>query len=209
MARYTGPVCRLCRREGLKLYLKGERCYTPRCGIERRSYGPGQHGQSRKKVSQYGIQLREKQKLRRIYGIVEAQFKNYFLEAERQPGVTIEEFIKLLERRLDNVIYRLGFATSRKQARQLINHGHFLVNGRKVDIPSFIVKPGDAIGLKERSRENPFIKQSLEIASKRTLPSWLELDIEGMKGKVVAIPSREEIETPQLREQLIVEYYSK
>lgn len=209
MARYTGPVCRLCRREGMKLYLKGERCYTPKCGIERRSYAPGQHGQSRKKVSQYGIQLREKQKLRRIYGIVEAQFKNYFLEAERQPGVTIEEFIKLLERRLDNTIYRLGFAASRKQARQLINHGHFLVNGRKVDIPSFIVKPGDAIELKERSKENPFIKQSLELASKRTTPAWLELDAEGMKGKVLAIPSKEEIDTPQLREQLIVEYYSK
>lgn len=210
MARYTEAVCRLCRREGVKLYLKGERCFTPKCGIERRSYAPGQHGQTqtRRKTSQYGLQLREKQKLRRMYGVSEQQFRRYFTQAEGLKGVTGDNFIKLLERRLDNVVFRLGFAASRSQSRQLVGHGHFLVNGRKLDVPSYVVRPGDTVALKEGSRPMAAVQASLESAKHRTMPSWLELDAETFTGQVKAVPSREDIDT-QINEQLIVEFYSK
>jgi small subunit ribosomal protein S4 len=178
LAKYTGSVCRLCRRESLKLYLKGDRCFTPKCAIERRAYPPGQHGQGRKKVSEYGLQLREKQKARRIYGILENQFRRYFEKAERQPGVTGENLLRLLERRLDNVIYRLGLGSSRSEARQLVRHGHFMVNGRKVNIPSYLIRVGDVITVREKSKESPRIKELLERAGDRTPPAWLELDAE-------------------------------
>lgn len=208
MARYTGPACKLCRREGLKLYLKGDRCYTGKCAIDRRSYAPGQHGQVRKKSSEYGIQLREKQKARRIYGILEKQFRNYFKEANRQPGVTGENLLRLLERRLDNVVYRLGLATSRNEARQLVTHGHFKVNGRKVNIPSYLVKVGDEITIREKSTKSPRIKELLERAAEKTVPEWLEFDAEQAKGRVLALPSREQLDVP-IEEHLIVELYSR
>ncbi len=208
MARYTGPACKLCRREGLKLYLKGDRCYTGKCAIDRRSYAPGQHGQVRKKTSEYGIQLREKQKARRIYGILEKQFRNYFKEANRQPGVTGENLLRLLERRLDNVVYRLGLATSRNEARQLVTHGHFKVNGRKVNIPSYLVKVGDEITIREKSTKSPRIKELLERAAEKTVPEWLEFDAEQAKGRVLALPSREQLDVP-IEEHLIVELYSR
>lgn len=208
MARYTGAQCKRCRREGLKLYLKGDRCYTGKCAIDRRSYAPGQHGQGRKKVSEYGIQLREKQKARRVYGILEKQFRNYFKEAARQPGVTGVNLLRLLERRLDNVVYRLGLAASRVEARQLVNHGHFEVNGRKVNIPSFLTRVGDEIAVRSRSKESPRVKELIERAGEKTPVAWLEYDAEQAKGRVVALPSREQIDVP-VEEHLIVELYSR
>ena len=208
MARYTGPVCRLCRREGVKLYLKGDRCYSDKCAIDRKGYAPGQHGQGRKKVSEYGLQLREKQKARRMYGILETQFRNYFAKADRQQGITGDNLVRLLERRLDNVVYRLGFGASRAESRQLVRHGHFTVNGRKVNIPSFQVKVGDVIVIKEGSRDVPRIKELVELAARKTPPAWLELDIDQFAGKVVTIPSRDQIDAP-LEEHLIVELYSR
>jgi small subunit ribosomal protein S4 len=208
LARYTGSVCRLCRREGLKLYLKGDRCFTPKCGIERRAYAPGQHGQGRKKVSEYGLQLREKQKARRIYGILENQFRRYFEKAERQAGITGENLLRLLERRLDNVVYRLGMGASRNEARQLVRHGHFMVNGRKVNIPSYLIKVGDVITVREKSKESPRIKELLERAGDRTPPSWLELEAEQARATVVDLPTREQIDAT-VQEHLIVELYSR
>ncbi|MCD6320158.1 MAG: 30S ribosomal protein S4 [Candidatus Desulfofervidaceae bacterium] len=208
MARYRGAVCRLCRREGAKLFLKGERCFTDKCALERRPYPPGQHGQMRTKKTEYGLLLREKQKLKRIYGVLEKQFRRYFAEAERRKGVTGETLLVLLERRLDNVIYRMGFANSRNQARQLVRHGHVMVNGRKVDIPSYQVKVGDVIKIREKSREIPLIKEALEGRARRGVPSWLEVDAERLEGKIKAMPTREEIAIP-VQEQLIVEFYSK
>ena len=208
MARYRGPVCRLCRREGVKLFLKGDRCYTDKCAMERRPYPPGQHGQMRRKKTEYALLLREKQKLKRIYGVLEKQFRRYFEEAERQKGVTGENLLILLERRLDNVVYRMGFANSRNQARQLVRHGHVLVNGKKVDIPSYLVDVGDEIAIREKSREIPFIKEAMESVSRRGIPSWLEVDSDNFKGRVKALPTREEIAIP-VQEQLIVEFYSK
>ncbi|MGI6492790.1 MAG: 30S ribosomal protein S4 [Pelotomaculum sp.] len=208
MARYKDPVCRICRREGLKLYLKGDRCYTPRCSVEKRAYAPGQHGQSRKKVSEYGLQLREKQKARRMYGLLEGQFRRYFDKAERQPGVTGENLLKLLERRLDNVVYRLGLGSSRNEARQLVRHGHFTVNGRKVNIPSFLVKVGDVVAVRAKSKESPRIKELMERAAEQTVPAWLEYDAEPAIARVVSLPVREQIDAP-VQEHLIVELYSR
>ncbi|HHU87717.1 MAG: 30S ribosomal protein S4 [Pelotomaculaceae bacterium] len=208
MARYKDSVCRLCRREGLKLYLKGDRCYTPRCAVERRAYAPGEHGQGRKKVSEYGLQLREKQKTRRMYGILEGQFRRYFDKAERQPGVTGENLLRLLERRLDNVIYRLGLGSSRNEARQLVRHGHFTVNGRKVNIPSYLLRAGDVITVRNKSKESQRVKELLERAADRTPPAWLEYDADQATGRVVALPAREQIDAP-VQEHLIVELYSR
>jgi small subunit ribosomal protein S4 len=209
MARYRGPVCRLCRREGMKLFLKGERCYKEKCAIERRNAPPGQHGMGRRrKVRAYGLQLREKQKLRRIYGLLEAQFRGTFDEANRRKGVTGETLLQLLETRLDNVVYSLGFATSRTQARQLVRHGHIEVNGRRVNIPSFRVKPAMEIGVRESSLKNPLITEAVEFAQGRGIPAWLELDASALKGKVVESPTREDIRFP-IQEQLIVELYSR
>lgn len=208
MARYTEAACRLCRREGEKLYLKGERCYTNKCSVSRRSYAPGQHGQDRKKISEYGLQLREKQKLRRIYGILEKQFSGYFSLAESKKGITGENLLQILESRLDNVVYRLGFAVSRKEARQLVRHGHFLVNGKKVNIPSFLVKAGDVISIKEGSLDSPKLKEILEGAASHTIPEWLELDVNSHSGKVKTLPIREQIDIP-IQEHLIVELYSR
>ncbi|MBM7853853.1 small subunit ribosomal protein S4 [Desulfohalotomaculum tongense] len=208
MARYTGAQCKLCRREGVKLYLKGDRCYTGKCAIDRRSYAPGQHGQSRRKVSEYGLQLRAKQRARRLYGVLEKQFRNYFKEAARQPGVTGTNLLRLLERRLDNVIYRLGLGASRNEARQLVLHGHFEVNGRRVNIPSYLVKVGDEITVKDKSKNSPRIKELMERAGEKTPPAWLEYDAEQAKGRVVALPTREQIDVP-IEEHLIVELYSR
>lgn len=208
MARYTEALCRICRREGEKLFLKGERCYTEKCAVERRKYPPGQHGQSRVKLSDYGIQLREKQKTKKNYGLVERQFRNYFHEAERQKGATGEVLLQLLERRLDNVVFRMGFAANRREARQLIAHGHFLVNGRAINIPSYLVKAGDIIEVKEISREIPSISDNLSKIEHRGLPNWIEVDSLNFKGKVLHIPSGEEMQLP-VQEQLIVELYSK
>lgn len=209
MARYTGPVCRLCRREGEKLFLKGEKCYTEKCPVDRRSYPPGQHGQGRRqRPSDYGLHLREKQKLRRIYGVLERQFERYYEEAARRKGVTGETLLILLESRLDNVIYRLGFAPSRAAARQLVMHGHFTVNGRKVDIPSAQVKVGDVIAVKESSRDVAMIKESVQAAQSRGIAPWLELDAEGLKGTVKALPTRDQIDV-RVQEHLIVEHYSR
>lgn len=208
MARYNEAVCRLCRREGEKLYLKGERCYTQKCSVGRRSYAPGQHGQDRKKISEYGLQLREKQKLRRIYGVLERQFSRYFSIAERKQGITGQNLLQILETRLDNVVYRLGFGASRKEARQLVLHGHFRVNGKKVDIPSFLLKVGDVVSVKEGSLDSTKIKANLESAAGRTIPEWLELDLNNHRGIVKAIPTREQIDVP-VQEHLIVELYSR
>ena len=208
MARYTQSVCRLCRRENLKLFLKGERCYTEKCAVDRRSYAPGQHGQSRKKVSDYGAQLREKQKVRRIYGLLENQFRITFKKADRQKGITGENLLALLERRLDNIVYRLGFANSRNEARQLVLHGHFMVKQTKVNIPSYLVKPGDVIELREKSKKVVRILEALEGVARRGVPQWLELDKDQMKGQVKALPNREDITIP-IQEKLIVELYSK
>ena len=208
MARYTGPVCRLCRREGAKLYLKGDRCYRDKSSFTKRSYAPGQHGQARKKVSEYGLQLREKQRARRVYGVLEGQFRTYFDKADRQKGITGENLLVLLERRLDNVVYRLGFAASRTQARQLVRHRHFTVNGKRVDIPSYQIKPGDVIQVKETSKQSPLIKEIAEAVTTKTTPAWLEVQAEEMIGKIVRYPNRDEIDTP-IQEHLIVELYSR
>lgn len=208
MARYIESGCRLCRRENLKLYLKGDRCYSDKCAFERRSYPPGQHGQGRSKFSSYGVQLREKQKVKRMYGLVEKQFRNFFAKAERQKGITGTNLLILLERRLDNMVYRLGFANSRNEARQLVQHNHFNVNGRKVSIPSYLVKIGDVIELREKSRKSAKINDSLEGVARRGIPSWLELDKEHYRGRISALPSREDLTMP-IKEQLIVELYSK
>lgn len=209
MARYTGAVCRQCRREKLKLFLKGDRCYSDKCSFERRSYAPGQHGQARmRKVSDYALQLREKQKVRRIYGMLEGQFRRYFFEAERMRGVTGENLLLLLESRLDNVVYRLGFAGSRNQARHLVRHNHFLLNGHKVNVPSLQVKVGDVITVREKSREVEVIKESLAAMARRGVPSWLELNQESFAGTIKTAPDRQELTMP-IQEQLIVELYSK
>ncbi len=208
MARYTGSVCRLCRREGEKLYLKGARCYSDKCAFDRRPYAPGEKGQSRTKVSEYGLQLREKQKVRRIYGIMEKQFRKYFGIAEKMRGVTGENFLQLLERRLDNVVYRLGFASSRNEARQFVLHGHIKVNGRKVSIPSYQVDEGDLVGVKDSSRKSTRFKEVFEFNSEITPPSWLSVNLEKAEGKIVSLPEREDIDHP-IEEHLIVEYYSR
>ena len=208
MARYTGAVCRLCRREGQKLFLKGDRCYSGKCSLDRRGYAPGQHGQSRKKVSEYGLQLRMKQKARRYYGVLESQFHHYFEMAERKTGVTGENLLRLLESRLDNVVYRLGFASSRAEARQLVDHGHFTVNGRKVNIPSFLTRPGQVVAMKDGSRSLDKMKAIVEANAGRPIPKWLELNRETLEAKIVAVPNREDIDLP-IEETLIVELYSK
>lgn len=208
MARYTGALCRICRREGEKLFLKGDRCYTEKCAVERRKYPPGQHGQGYRKLSDYGLQLREKQKVRKTYGLVERQFRRYFHEAERSKGITGEMLLQLLESRLDNVAYRMGFTSNRRKARQLISHGHFRVNGKKVNLPSYIVKGGDLVEVKEASRDIPEIIDSLSRVEHRGIPAWVEVDSANFKGKVLHVPSRDEIQLP-IQEKLIVELYSK
>jgi small subunit ribosomal protein S4 len=209
MARYTGPVCRLCRREDMKLFLKGERCYTDKCGYERRSYPPGQHGQvRRRKRSDYGEQLREKQKVKRIYGIAEKQFRGYYHRAARMKGVTGSNLIQLLERRLDNVVYRMGFVSDHAEGRQLVRHGHFTVNGKRVNIPSYLVRAGDVVEVRERSQKITRIVEALGAVERRGVPGWLELDKDAFKGTVKQLPQREDVTLP-IREQLIVELYSK
>ena len=209
MARNIGAACRRCRREGLKLYLKGDRCYSDKCSFERRAFGPGQHGQARfKKLSNYAIQLREKQKVKSMYGMLESQFRLNFQKADRQKGVTGENLLILLERRLDNAVFRIGFAASRNQARQLVRHKHILVNGKKVDIPSFLISAGDVVSLKEKSRASANINENLEAVARRGVPTWLELDKDNYKAAVKALPNREELTMP-IQEQLIVELYSK
>ena len=209
MARYTGPVCRLCRRERMKLFLKGDRCFKEKCAIERRAYPPGQHGQRRgRRTLGYGLQLREKQKVKRIYGIQERQFRTYFEKADRKKGITGENLLIALERRLDNVVYNLGFGASRTQARQLVRHGHVTVDGKKVNIPSYQVRMNQTISVRESSRKNDFIKASVETARGRGVPDWLELDPENFTGRVLNLPDREQIKIP-IQEQLIVELYSR
>lgn len=208
MARYTGAVCRLCRREGAKLYLKGDRCYSDKCSFKSRQYAPGQHGQGRKKMSEYGLQLREKQKTKRFYGVLESQFRHYFELAEKKAGITGENLLSILETRLDNVVYRLGFGTSRAEARQLVRHGHFTVNGRKVNIPSFLVSVGDVVALKEKSLDSVKVKAILESTSGKKPPKWLDLDPEKNEAKVIAAPARDDIDL-DVAEHLIVELYSK
>ena len=208
MAKYTGPVCRLCRREGIKLFLKGSRCMTEKCAVERRAFPPGQHGQARPRASEYSTQLREKQKLKRMYGVLERQFRGVFAKAERQEGITGENLLRMLERRLDNVVYRLGFAASRNEARQLINHGHFRVNDRKVDKPSFLVREGDVIAVKLRSRTIVPITAALEGVDGRGVPGWLDLDKENYTGSVRGLPAKDEIQVP-VNEQLVVDLYSR
>ena len=208
MARHTGPVCRLCRREGMKLFLKGDRCFKEKCAIERRGYAPGQHGRRRSKVQGYGIQLREKQKVKRIYGVLERQFRNYFAKASQRKGITGANLLQMLERRMDNVVYRLGFASSRAMARQLVAHGHFLVNGKRVDIPAALVGVGAVVSLSQGSRNNEEIKMCLDTAKGRGVPAWLELDADRFQGTVKQLPNREDISLP-IQEQLIVELYSK
>ena len=209
MARYNGPVCRLCRREGEKLFLKGERCYTDKCAMERRPYAPGDHGQGRRrKLSEFGVQLREKQKVKRIYGVLENQFRRYFEKAEHQPGVTGDNFLQILESRLDNVVYRLGFATSRNEARQLVRHGHIKVNDRRVDIPSYQVNTGDKVVVKDSSKDMKRMEEIVEFNEAQEAPSWLETDLNQLEGKVLGEPVREDIDLP-IQEQLIVEFYSR
>ena len=209
MARYRDPVCRLCRREGVKLFLKGQRCLTDKCEIEKRNFAPGQHGKARRpKLLGYGLQLREKQKLRRLYGILENQFRNYFEKAARARGVAGENLLLLLELRLDNAVYRLGFATSRAAARQLVRHGHIQVSGRKVNIPSFQVAPGQEIAVREKSRNVPAIQHALDFSGGRSVPPWLELNREAVRGKVLSLPKREDVNFP-IQEQMVVELYSK
>jgi small subunit ribosomal protein S4 len=209
MARYIGPVCRLCRREGMKLFLKGERCYSEKCAIEKRNVPPGQHGRSRKaKMVGYGVQLREKQKVKRTYGVLENQFRRYFEAADRQKGITGELLLQMLERRMDNVVYRLGFATSRAQARQLVRHGHFTINGRRVDIPSYALRQGDTLAVRGTSAQNATIGHAMEEVKGRGIPEWLSFDPGSLSGRVASLPSREQINLP-VQEQLIVELYSK
>jgi len=209
LARYTGPVCRLCRRENAKLFLKGDRCHTDKCAIERRNYAPGQHGQGRTKVTDYGTQLRAKQKVKRTYGLIEKQFRSTFDKADRMKGVTGENLLMLLERRLDSMVYRMGFATSRNEARLLVRQGHFLVNGRKVNIPSYLVRVGDAVALREKSQKIVRINEALDGVMRRGIPTWVELDRAAFKGTVKTLPVREEMTTPEFQEHLIVELYSK
>jgi len=209
LARYTGPVCRMCRRENMKLFLKGDRCYTDKCALERRNYAPGQHGQGRVKVTNYGTQLREKQRVKRTYGLLENQFRSYFEKAERMKGVTGENLLILLERRLDSMVYRMGFATSRTEARQLVRHSHFTVNGRKVNVPSYLVRPGDAVELREKSRQVVRINEALDGVMRRGLPSWVDVDRTAFRGMVKTLPVRAEMTTPTFQEKLIVELYSK
>ncbi len=208
MAREKGPQCRICRREGMKLYLKGDRCYSQKCSFDKRSYAPGMHGQSRKKVSEYGLQLREKQKTKKSYGVLEKQFRNYFDRADRQEGVTGENLLRLLERRLDNVVFRVGLGASRREARQLVRHSHFTVNGRKVNIPSYLIKVGDVIEVKNKSKSSTRLKELKDRAAEKTIPEWLDYDAEQMAAKVVALPTREQIDMP-IAEHLIVELYSR
>ena len=211
MARYRGPVCRLCRREGMKLFLKGERCYGAACAIEKRNYFPGQHGKTSrpKRLQGYGLQLREKQKVRRIYGILEQQFRNYYKKAAKMKGVVGENLLSLLERRLDNAVFRMGFGSSRAQARQVVRHGHVEVNGRTVNIPSYLVKPGDQIALRENSRKHAGVAASIEATEHLLAPSWLEVDRENFNGKVTGLPRRDELVQIPINEQLIVELYSR
>ena len=208
MARYTGAVCKLCRREGKKLYLKGERCYTGKCAVERRAYAPGQHGQSRKKATEYGLQLRAKQQAMRYYGIQEGQFYKYFLMAERKQGVTGVNLLRICESRLDNVVYLLGWANSRAEARQLVTHSHYKVNGKKVNIPSYLIKAGDEVAIKDKSKESDKIKATVEANASRPVPQWLDLNAEALTAKILALPTREQIMVP-VEEHLIVELYSK
>jgi len=209
MARYVGPVCKLCRREAMKLYLKGERCYTEKCAFTRRPYPPGQHGQGRIKLSEYAVRLREKQKVRRIYGILERQFQGYYQEASRRKGRTGEEMLSLLERRLDNAVYRAGFAASRAEARQLVRHGHLLINGKRVDIPSYVVRGGEKLELVEKAKKFKLVVTSVAGAEKRNPASWIEVDKAGLTATIKSAPVREELNEPEVREQLIVEYYSR
>ena len=206
MARYTGPSCRLCRREGQKLFLKGERCYGTKCALDKRNFAPGQHGQGRTKVSDYGHELREKQKAKRFYGLLEGQFRKYFDMAAKKPGITGENLLVMLETRMDNVVFRMGFGASRKEARQLVTHGHFTLNGRKADIPSILIKEGDVIKVKEKSVSSPKFKALKEIAV--TAPRWVTVDLEKLEGKVITLPTREDVDIP-IEEHLIVELYSK
>ena len=208
MARYTGAVCRLCRREGQKLFLKGDRCYSEKCSVALRGYAPGQHGQGRKKSSEYGMQLRAKQTARRFYGVQENQFHHYFEIAERKQGITGDNLLRILESRLDNVVYRVGFACSRAEARQLVGHGHFEVNGKRVDIASYLLKAGDVVSICEKSRGSETIKAVVEANSARPVPQWIDIDRNNLSAKVIALPTREQIEAP-VEEQLIVEFYSK
>jgi len=208
LARYREAVCRLCRREGIELFLKGDRCFTDKCAIKRRGYPPGQHGQRRPKHSDYGVQLREKQKAKRIYGLLERQFHNYFEKADQMKGKTGDNLLILLERRLDNVTYKLGFAVTRRQSRQLVGHGHFTIGGKRVNIPSFLVRPGDVIELQEKSRKNPSINEAMDAVVRKGIPAWLELDRENFRGNIKILPTRADI-TEQIQEQLIVELYSK
>ena len=208
MARYTGAVCRQCRREGQKLFLKGERCYSDKCAIDRRNYVPGQHGQNRKKISEYGLQLRAKQKAKRYYGVLESQFAKYYEMADRKAGMTGENLLRILESRLDNVVYRLGFASSRAEARQLVVHGHYTVNGKKVSIPSYLLKESDVVSITEASRQSEKIKAVLEACGARPVPIWLELDRNTLEAKVTRLPNREDIDL-DVEETLIVELYSK
>ena len=208
MARYTGPVCRICRRYGLKLFLKGERCFGPKCAIERRNFPPGDHGQRRRKLSEYANQLKEKQKARYVYGVLERQFRKHFGAAERRQGMTGANLLRVLESRLDNVVYRMGFADSRRQARQLVRHGHFALNGRRTDIPSALVKPGDAVAVMPKARQLEYFKIVQESLARKSRPAWIELDAAQMSGRVLNLPGRDEIET-NVNEQLIVEFYSR
>jgi small subunit ribosomal protein S4 len=209
MARYIGPVCKLCRREGAKLYLKGERCFTEKCSVTRRPYPPGQHGQGRIKLSEYGLRLREKQKMRRVYGLLERQFRRYYSDATGMRGRTGEEMMGLLERRLDNVVHRMGFASTRAQGRQLVRHNHVLVNGKRINIPSYRVKKDDKIEIREASRKVGFVQAALTAAESRQRPSWVEVDKESCSGTFRGLPQREELNEPSIREQYVVEYYSR
>ena len=208
MARYTGPVCKLCRREGVKLFLKGQRCLTMKCEIERRNFPPGQHGQRRTKLSDYGLQLREKQKMKRIYGLLEQQFRNYFALADRKKGITGDMLVQLLESRLDNVVYRIGFAASRRQARQLVSHGHIIIDGRRVDRPGYRLRPGQAVSLRQQSHENKTVRNNLELALQRGLPEWIDFSLETLTARIVRLPGKDDAGIPVV-EQLVVELYSK
>ncbi len=209
MARYVGPVCKLCRRENTKLYLKGERCYSDKCALTKRPYPPGQHGQARQKLSEYAVRLREKQKVRRVYGLVERQFQRYYVEATRRQGRTGEEMLGLLEQRLDNIVYRMGFATTRAEARQVVKHAHVLVNGKRVDIPSYAVRAGDKIELREESRQLTLVQKALQFSDSRQTPTWLDVDKAALAGTFKGSFSRDELNEPSIREQLVVEYYSR
>lgn len=208
MARYLGPACKICRREGSKLFLKGDRCFSNKCALERRAYAPGEHGQRRIKATDYSMQLREKQKMRRTYGVTEKQFRNYFRQAERLRGMPGENLICLIERRLDNIVYRMGFASSRAEARQLVGHGHFRVNGRRADIPSMLLRPGDVVEVRESSRDLLVFKEAVDSAKRRPIPSWLEVDAQALRGTVRSWPTREEVSLP-IQEELVVAIYSK